>query len=459
MHTSSLEHNGSISRTFWRYTIPAIAAMIVNGLYQLVDGVFVGHYIGAEGLAAINIAWPVIALVSGLGLLIGMGSGSLVSIYRGEEKIPAARTAMFTGLMLIIVFGVLASLYLAFLGDPLIGLQGAQGMTQAYAADYIRVFSLCAMATVASGALPFLIRNDDSPIVATAMMVVGALTNIVLDYLFIGVLHWGLAGAAWATVIAQLTTVAMAFVYLLSRHSYLSVFSHQLQFSLSDARKSVAMGVSSLVMYLYYGVLVAFHNRLFVEYGSPISIASFAIVGYLMTLYYVVAEGIAEGMQPQVSFYHGARQFSNIAKVAKLATMVSLGAGLLWLGVLNAFPEHVIGWFTTGDPALVDEATLGIRLHLSAMYLDGLIILASMYFLSVGKGGTSLSISVANMLVQFPFLAIMPKLFGLQGVWLAMPLSNIVLASIVIPLMWRHIKRQRRTETHRVTPSLATVSQ
>ncbi len=153
------------------------------------------------------------------------------------------------------------------------------------------------------------------------------------------------------------------------------------------------------------------------------------------------------------------RQFSNIAKVTKLATMVSLGAGLLWLGVLNAFPEHVIGWFTTGAPALVEEATLGIRLHLSAMYLDGLIILASMYFLSVGKGGTSLSISVANMLVQFPFLAIMPNLFGLQGVWMAMPLSNIVLASIVIPLMWRHIKRQRRTETHRVTPSFATVGQ
>ncbi len=156
------------------------------------------------------------------------------------------------------------------------------------------------------------------------------------------------------------------------------------------------MGASSLVMFLYYAVVVAAHNRLFVEYGSPTSIAAFAIVAYFMTLYYLVAEGIAEGMQPQVSFYHGAKQYTNIAKVVKLASIVTLCIGLLWLALVNAFPHKMIGLFTSGDPLLIDEATLGIRLHLAAIYLEGLIILASMYFMSIGKGSISISISVCK---------------------------------------------------------------
>nr|WP_232313369.1 MATE family efflux transporter [Enterovibrio coralii] len=291
--------------------------------------------------------------------------------------------------------------------------------------------------------MPFLIRNDDSPIVATSMMVAGALTNILMNYVFIGVFKWGLEGAAIGTVVAQLMSIAMALAYLASKHSYLSIFKHPLRSSVNDAKQTVVLGSSSLAMFMYYGVLVAFHNKLFVEYGSNVSVAAFAIVGYLMTLYYVVAEGIAEGMQPQVSFYHGAKQYNNIVKVAKLATMVSLAAGVLWLAVLNLFPDFVIGMFNTGNDSLIQEATTGIRIHLSAMYLDGLIILASMYFLSVGKGGTSLAISLGNMFIQLPFLAVLPKLYGVTGVWMSMPLSNVVLASIVLPIMWRHILKQR----------------
>ncbi|PKF49282.1 MATE family efflux transporter [Enterovibrio nigricans] len=443
MHINDLNPNASITKTFWRFTIPAIAAMIVNGLYYLVDGIFIGHFVGAEGLKAINIAWPVISIIGGSGLMIGMGTGSLISIYRGEEKLAAARNAMTTGLLLTAIFGALSSIYILFLGKTLVDLQGATGLAQGYAVDYLNVFIFGSIATVAASALPFFIRNDDSPIVATSMMVVGALSNIAMNYVFIGVLKWGLEGAAIGTVVAQLISIAMALGYLASKSSYLSIFKHPLRSSVKDAKQTIVLGSSSLAMFMYYGVLVAFHNKLFVEYGSNVSVAAFAVVGYLMTLYYVVAEGIAEGMQPQVSFYHGAKQYNNIVKVAKLATLVSLIAGVLWLAVLNVFPDVVIGMFNSGNDALINEATTGIRIHLSAMYLDGLIILASMYFLSVGKGGTSLAISLSNMFIQLPFLAILPKLYGLNGVWMSMPLSNVVLASIVLPIMWHHILKQR----------------
>ncbi len=445
MHnTIEIKKDASITATFWRYTVPAVAAMIVNGLYQLVDGIFVGHYIGADGLAAINIAWPVTTIVGGFGLMIGMGAGSLISIYRGENNSQKARTAMFTALLLCIGVGVLGSLYLLGLDKTLVDLQGATGAARQYALNYLEIFSYGAIITVAAGALPFLIRNDDSPMVATAMMVIGALLNIVLDYVFIGLFGWDLFGAAFATILAQLSTLFLGIVYLCSPYSKLSIFKHPLQVSFSDGKQSLKLGLSSLTMFMYYGVLIAFHNKLFVEYGSPISVAAFAIVGYLMALFYVLAEGVAEGMQPQVSFYHGAKQFDKIVKVVKLASLVSVMVGLTWIAVLNFFPEESIQLFNGNDnQALTDEATTGIRLHLSMMFLDGLIVIASMYFLSVNKGGTSLAISLSNMFAQLPFLYILPQFLGLEGVWLAMPISNIVLASIIIPMMWRHILRQR----------------
>ena len=446
MHLNQKEaSSSSISATFFRYTLPAVAAMIVNGLYQLVDGMFVGYFLGAEGLKAINIAWPVVGIIAGLGLMVGMGGGSLISIYRGSERLIKARSTFFTALLLSVVFGGLASLYLLFFGEYLIDVQGALGEAKGYAREYIDVFLFGAVFTVLSSSLPFLIRNDDSPLFATGMMLVGALTNIALDYVFIGIFGWGLEGAGIATVFAQITTVFLACIYLVSPYSYLSLFKHPLKAGWKEAKKSLALGLSSLTMFMYYGLLVGFHNRLFAEYGSSVSVAAFAVVGYLMTIYYVIAEGVAEGIQPQVSFYHGAKQFDNILKVVKLGCFVTVAAGMTWLLVLNLFPEPIIGLFNSTNSDLIHEATLGIRFHLSTMYLDGLIILASMYFLSVGKGGVSLCISAGNILVQFPFLALLPTIWGVNGVWLSMPLSNVLIILIVFPVMWRDILKQKKS--------------
>ncbi len=443
IHKNNAIKEASIIVTYWRFTIPAITAMLVNGLYQLVDGIFLGQYVGADGLAAINTAWPITTFVSGLGLMLGMGAGSLISLARGEGNWEKARSAMVTGLLLCFGLGILGTGYLAFFSQPLIALQNATANVSILALEYIKPFIWTAPLTVLAGALPFLIRNDESPLIATSMLVLGAFLNIFLDYLFIGIFQWALFGAALATVLAQLAIVLSAAFYFCSAYSLLRIFSHPLKWCFIKAQKTLVGGASSLVMFMYYGILVAVHNRLFAQYGSPTSVASFAIIGYLMTLFYVVAEGIGEGLQPQVSYYQGAQKYQPIKKVVMLASVVSFSVGMIWLGVLNLFPAQIIHFFDGKDnPSLITEAILGIRLHLSAMSLDGLIIIASMYFLSIGRGSISLCIAIANMFIQFPFLAILPFFWGLEGVWLAMPLSTIFLAIIVVPYMWYHILTQ-----------------
>ncbi|QUJ70160.1 MATE family efflux transporter (plasmid) [Photobacterium sp. GJ3] len=427
----------SIRRTFYRFTIPAVMAMLVNGLYQIVDGIFVGHYLGQDGLTAMNMAWPIISLLLGTGLMIGMGAGSLISTYRGRQETGQARASLGNALIVIAFTGLASSAFLLQFGRPLLALQGAAGQTAEYATSYLRIFAVFSMISIAASAMPFLLRNDDSPKFATALMVLGAVLNTVLDYVMIGKLGWGLAGAAIATVTAQGVVLLLGLSYFLSRFSTLGIRSSACLPDLKKMADILALGSSSLVMYLYTGVMVALHNRLFMEYGSATHVAAYAIVGYLMTLYYLLAEGISEGMQPPVSYFHGEQAADKIRQTVWLACKVTCVVGISWIALLNFLPDTIIGWFNQGNAALLSEATNGIRLHLFSLFLDGLIVISSVYFMSVGRGGMALVISLANMLIQLPFLWLLPKWLGLAGVWLAMPLSNIVLAVLALTAMWR----------------------
>ncbi|KXO07268.1 Na+-driven multidrug efflux pump [Moritella sp. JT01] len=434
--------DAEIKRSFWRYAIPSIAAMLVSGLYQIIDGIFVGHYVGVEGLAGINMAWPITFVVSGLGLMVGMGGGSLISMKRGEEDKGAVQKAFNVSFFLIIVLAILSTAGMSLWGADLLRVQGGDGITFELGFDYVNVFASATIVTIMAAAIPMLVRNDESPNVATALMILGALLNIVLDYVFIGLWQWQLEGAALATIIAQLTVCIVGIGYFLSKYSSLKFDRSVMMIDPRMATKIISLGASSLVMYVYTSFVFALHNRLFMQYGTSVTVGAFAIVGYIMTVYYLVAEGIAEGMQPPVSYYFGAQQFENIKKMLLMSIKVTVMAGVGSIVILNLMPDLMIRLFTSDNPELIAEAKNGIHLHLFAMFLDGIIVLASVYFMAIGKGAKALAISVGNMLIQLPFLYFLPQWLGVNGIWLALPLSNIALFVIVAPLVWHDIKQR-----------------
>ena len=444
---TELASDAEIKRSFWRYAIPSIAAMLVSGLYQIIDGIFVGHYVGVEGLAGINMAWPITFVVSGLGLMVGMGGGSLISMKRGEEDKGAAQKAFNVSFFLIIVLAILSTAGMSLWGADLLRVQGGEGITFELGFDYVSVFASATIVTIMAAAIPMLVRNDESPNVATVLMILGALLNIVLDYVFIGLWQWQLEGAALATIIAQLTVCIVGIGYFQSKYSSLKFDRSMIMIEPRMATKIISLGSSSLVMYVYTSFVFALHNRLFMQYGTSVTVGAFAIVGYIMTVYYLIAEGIAEGMQPPVSYYFGAQQFENIKKMLLMSIKVTVIAGIGFIVILNVMPNLMISLFTsdnfTSESAeLIAEAKNGIHLHLFAMFLDGIIVLASVYFMAIGKGAKALAISVGNMLIQLPFLYFLPQWLGVDGIWLALPLSNIVLFVIVAPLVWHDIKQR-----------------
>lgn len=441
----------SIYQQFWRYAIPTVAAMLVNGLYQVVDGIFIGQFMGSDGLAGINVAWPVISVILGLGMMIGVGTGALASIKQGERDLVGAKQALATGLMALLALSPMVAVVLWQYADNMVLIQGAQGRIYDLAMQYLDILIVGGVFTLGSIAVPFLLRNDDSPNMATILMVLGAVINIVLDYWFIAVLDWELTGAALATAIAQAVVTVLGVGYFFTSKAKMRLSLRDFRFQWPLLPRIFSIGVASFFMYAYGSFMVALHNALFAEYGSMTLVGAYAILGYIVAFYYLIAEGIANAMQPLLSFNYGARREDNMRKLFNLAMFSSVLGGAVFVGLLNLFPYQAVSVFNSSEPLLIENTVIGIRLHLFSMFLDGFIVVAAAYYQAISHNRKALFVTLGNMLIQLPFLYAMPKLWGVTGVWIAYPLSNVALSLVVGVMMWRDIRKLRASGYETVT--------
>ena len=440
----------SIHRQFWSYVLPTVGAMVVSGLYQVVDGIFIGRYIGADGLAGVNLTWPVIGTLYGVGMMVGVGSGAISSLSRGKNDLEQARQSLGNGFSLLGVFGLLGALLLLLTGPWLLALQSADGNAMMHASDYLQVIIIGTPVAMGSLALPFMVRNDQAPTIATWLIVIGAVANIVLNAVFIIMLGWGLTGAAIGTTLSQLIVVGLGGLYFFSTRANTRLSLKDLLPDWSLSIKTCSIGLSSLLMYAYFSFIVAVHNYLFMQYGDATSLGAFAIVGYIATLYYMFAEGVASGAQPLISYHYGARNLARMKKFVILMLWVAVGSGVVSVLFVNLLAEPIINVFNTDDPVLFSATMLGLRLHLMALFLDGLIFSVGVFFQSLGLGRKATFVTMANMVVQLPFLIVLPKLMGVSGVWLSVPLSNIALSLVVLWMLWGEWRKlpQESTELY-----------
>lgn len=436
----------TITKQFLKYTLPTVAAMLVNGLYQVVDGIFIGQYVGADGLAAINVAWPIIGAVLGIGMMVGVGTGAVVSINQGAGNKDKAKSILSTGLIFLFLLFPVLSLFLWQYADSLLLAQGVEGEVFQLAKQYIDVLIVSSLFSLGSIAIPFLLRNDNSPNFATVLMIIGAVVNIALDYLFIAVMGWELEGAAIATAMAQFVVTLMGVGYFFSRYATMRLSLATLSFRVKELPEICGIGLSSFFMYLYGSAMVAVHNWMFTQFGNVVMIGAYAIIGYVVTIYYLTVEGIANGMQPLVSFNHGGKNREAVAKLFNLAAWSSVLLGIAFVLLLNIYPEQIIAVFNSEDAELMTQATLGIRLHMFALFLDGFIVVAGAYYQAVGQSKKAMFVTIGNMAVQIPFLFTLPYLFGLVGVWIAYPLSNIALSLVIIWMIRREFTNSSSVE-------------
>ncbi len=426
-------------RLFASYVLPTVIAMFISGTYQIVDGFFIGHFVGVDGLAAVNIGWAYITILLGFGFLTGVGVGSLYSIAKGEENEERALQILGQSGFLLLAPGLLIGIFLYFSAPWLVEILGADANTNRMAVQFVRAFAFAAPFVIGSLSMPFVVRNVGSPLRSTLYMAIGVSFNIVFSYIYIVQLELGILGAAFASITGEMVAMILGAHYLLRKSGEPLKLRHFIpRFRLIGA--ILLNGSAAFFTFIYVGFIMTLHHRQLVVYGGTVAVSAYTIAGYLLTIYYFAVEGVANGAQPLISRFYGEERARSTRFIIRLMLIVGLGLGGVITALLLIFPGFFTSWFTD-DPILKAATVHALRLHLALLFLEGLFVITAIFFQAIGEGQKALWISLGNLFIQVPFLFILPKFFGLNGVWITAPIAALVLAIPISIIFYRRYQK------------------
>ena len=427
-----------LSRLFWRYVTPTVAAMLITGIYVTIDGIFVGHVLGQDGMAGLMLAYPICAVLYAVGALIGMGGSSLVSFYLGQGNPAKARHIVGNALVMVLLVSALLSFIGIRYGEPMLTWMGAEGEIFTAGLSYLQAYAWLGVFAVLSMAFSSLLRNDGRPGFVTLIMVVGGLLNVLLDYLLMVVFPFGLAGVATATMLSQAVTGLACLWHFFTPRSQLRISWDTLRPDLRLMGETVRLGVSSFLMYLYLSVVLALHNKALLAVGTSLHVAAYGVISYTEAFFYLVFEGIAMGIQPIASFNAGAGHWRRVLRIRNLALGVTLGIALCAMFPLYLWPEAAVYLFAGDNVTLLPVASLGIWLYFWGLPMEGLLLVGATYFQAINRARIASLLTGGKLVLIGGFLWGFSTLWGVPGVWLALPTCS----SLLVLVMWRAMRRE-----------------
>ena len=432
-----------LSRLFWRYVTPTVAAMLITGIYVTIDGIFVGHVLGQDGMAGLMLAYPICAVLYAVGALIGMGASSLVSFYLGQGNPAKARHIVGNALVMVLLASALLSFIGIRYGEPMLAWMGAEGEIFTAGLSYLQAYAWLGVFAVLSMAFSSQLRNDGRPGFVTLIMVVGGLLNVLLDYLLMVVFPFGLAGVATATMLSQAVTGLACLWHFFTPRSQLRISWDTLRPDLRLMGETVRLGVSSFLMYLYLSVVLALHNKALLAVGTSLHVAAYGVISYTEAFFYLVFEGIAMGIQPIASFNAGAGHWRRVLRIRNLALGVTLGIALCAMFPLYLWPEAAVYLFAGDNATLLPVASLGIWLYFWGLPMEGLLLVGATYFQAINRARIASLLTGGKLVLIGGFLWGFSTLWGVPGVWLALPTCS----SLLVLVMWRAMRRESGAHT------------
>ncbi|ALP43530.1 MATE family efflux transporter [Aeromonas schubertii] len=440
---STLRHR-ALSRRFWHYALPSILAMIVPASYYLVDGIFVGHFVGAEGLAAINLVYPVIMALIGLAAMVAMGAATRISLHLGARREGEARQSLVNSLWLLLLLGLLAPLaILPFLDRWLTLLDlTPQSPAWSHARDYLAWIGGGALLLGTNLAVPYLLRNDGRPRLAMGLTMLGGLLNIGFNTLLVAWLDLGLVGAAQAILLTEAIITLLGLGYFFSRHARLRLRLRDLRPGRGATGPLLLAGAPTLVADLNVGMLLYLHNSQLLAYGGVRDVAGYTVAGYMEAVFVVILQGLAFGIQPLIGRAVGAGRHHEVRFLMKLALRITLAYGLVMWSLIHLFPQQVaLAFLGDGDPLVLAAAVSSLRLNLMGMPLEGLELMGIVLLQAMDRPRPALALTVTKTLLLIPLILGLPLLFGIEGVLLAQPTTVTLLAAPLLFLLWREWQR------------------
>ena len=433
-----------IGKLIMRYAVPAIIAMVASSLYNIVDRAFIGHGVDALALSGLAITFPLINLSAALGSMVGVGSGTMISLKLGQRDHESAQIVLGNSVTLNVIVGVIfGALGLIFI-DPLLMLFGATDATIQYAKDYMIYILIGNVFTHLYLGINCILRSAGHPKKAMAATIGTVILNTILDYLFIMVFHWGIAGAAIATVISQVIAFIWQCFQLSDKNELISFRRGTYRLRGNLVSNILAIGLSPCLMNAASCFVVLLINRGLLEHGGDLAIGAYGIVNSIAFIFVMIVMGFNQAMQPIAGYNYGAGQYSRVIKVLKLTILFATITTTLGFIIGEFFPGICIKIFTS-DPALTDIARNGMRIVFLVFPLIGFQMVTGNFFQSIGKPIRSIIMSLSRQLIiLIPCLIIMPKYFGINGVWYSMPVADglsVILALSFLLLEMKNLKK------------------
>lgn len=419
-------------RTFFQYVIPSVLSFALSGIYTIVDGFFVGNSIGDLGLSAVNIAYPIVAVIQALGTGIGMGGAIYYSIYKAEKKEEQAREFTAGALWVLIISSVLLTIFVSLLNGTLLKLLGASGELFVLGEEYIAVIALgTALQVIGTGLIPF-IRNYGGSFYAMISMITGFITNIILDYLFVWVLEQGIAGAAWATVIGQGVTMLIGLVYLLRNKQ----FTLNIAFlKLGKVSASILkIGIAPFGLAMSPNISLIIINRFSISYGGEAAIATYACIAYVICIIYLILQGVGDGSQPLFSQHYGEKNFDKLKSTRKLAYGFAMFLSLIGC-VIMYLTRGSLGILFGASNAVNMEIEKIMPIFLVSVPFVAILRITTASFYATEKSAFSYILTFIEPLFMLVLMFILPPLFGGQiMIWWSTVLARILSALLAVIL-------------------------
>lgn len=436
-----------IGRLLFRLSMPTFLGMFVMTLYNVVDTIFIGHYIGSMGIAGLSIVFPLQMISIGIGEMTGMGGASLISRSIGAGDIDKAERTLGNALTANIIFSVTLMVVCLAAPDFWLRLMGSSETILPYARDYMTIIIFGMFFMTFAMAMNNLIRSEGNARIPMIGMITGAVANIILDAVFIIPLGMGIQGAALATVLAQMISVAFFLRYYFAGKSFLKIRLRNLALKWQIFKEIVTIGVASFSRMVAGSISAIFVNRMLIFYGGDIAIAAFGIIHRIMMFAIMPGIVIGGGLQPILGFNYGAKRYNRAIKGIIIAMGAALACGLVVFGALYFTPEPFIHIFSN-DPELVAASVYAAKRIFLALSIIGVMMVGSIIFQSIGKAVQSFITSVGRpILFLIPIVLILPNFMGLEGVWLAFPIAdglNLLLTVLLLIPQMRELRKKHR---------------
>ncbi len=440
----------SIAALLIQYSVPAIIASVATSLYNIVDSIFIGRGVGPMAIAGLAITFPLMNLVIAFVMLIAAGGATITSIFLGQQNLSRATDVINNVLVLSLIHSVIfGGITLIFL-DQILYFFGATPETIPYAREFMRVILYATPVSYVFIGLNNLMRATGYPKKAMISALLSVLVNIILAPIFIFVLDKGIAGAAWATVCGQFTAFIWVLYHFMSKKSFIHFKRDNRWLTGTIIKRIYSIGLSPFLMNVCACVVVIFINKALLDYGGDngnLAIGAFGILNRTTMFFVMVVFGITQGMQPILGFNYGAKLWDRVNRTLRLGIIVGVAITTVGWILTQTIPNAISSLFTS-DETLVRIAREGFHIYFIVYPVVGCQIVIQNYFQSIGKPKLSIFLSLTRQLLfLLPFLLVLPRHYGIDGVWASMAGSDFLAFVVAVITLWVMLRHERKIQS------------